>query len=97
MKIQFRTKRLERTCEDRRFATRLYGEESADGLALSLRALESYAFDELLKNRLRDFHALLGNRAGQYAMRISKKNRLIIVVIDKENETARIEEIVDYH
>lgn len=97
MKIRFRTKRLERICEDRRVAVRLYGEESADGLALSLRVLESYAFDDLLKNHLRDFHALLGNRAGQYAMRISKKNRLIIVVIDKQNEAVRIEEIVDYH
>ncbi len=97
MKIRFRTKKLEKICEDRRSAVRLYGEESADGLALSLRVLELYAFDELLKNRLRDFHALLGNRAGQYAMRVSKKNRLIIVVIDKENDTARIEEIVDYH
>ncbi len=97
MKIRYRTKKLEKICEDRRSAIRLYGEESADGLALSLRVLELYAFNELLKNRLRDFHALLGNRAGQYAMRVSKKNRLIIVVIDKENDTARIEEIVDYH
>lgn len=97
MKIRFRTKKLERICVDRRLSVRLYGEESADGLTLSLRVLESYAFDELLKNRLRDFHALLGNRAGQYAMRISKKSRLIIVVIDKENDTSRIEEIVDYH
>ncbi len=97
MQIRFRTKKLKGICEDRAVALRLYGKESADGLALSLRALETFSFDELLKGRLRDFHALLGNRAGQYAMRLSKKNRLIVILIDKEKDIAQVEEIVNYH
>ncbi len=30
-------------------------------------------------------------------MRLSKKNRLIVILIDKEKDIAQVEEIVNYH
>ncbi len=97
MKVSYKNRRIQKLCTDRIEALRKYGEESADGIARCINTLEIYDFSEILGNHFCGFHALSGNRKCQYAMRVSKKNRLITIILDEEQEAVRVEEIVDYH
>ena len=45
--------------------------------------------------RALDFHPLTGDRAGQHALRLTGRMRLIVTIEDER--TIRIEEVVDYH
>ncbi len=41
------------------------------------------------------FHALTGNRRGQYALRLTGQMRMIVTIEDER--TLMVEEVVDYH
>lgn len=97
MNVSYKNKKIQKICTDRRTAVRNFGDESADGLAKCIKTLENFSFRVILNNRLCDFHALIGDRQGQYAMKVSKKNRLITVIIDEKLESVSVEEIIDYH
>ena len=57
-----------------------------------LRAARS--MEDLWPQRALDLHPLRGDRAGQHALRITGRVRLIVTFSDTG---ARIEEVVDYH
>lgn len=92
-----KAKKIQKICTDRKTAVRIFGDESADGVAKCIKTLENFPFRVILNNRLCDFHALIGDRQGQYAMKVSKKNRLITVIIDEKLESVSVEDIIDYH
>ena len=48
-----------------------------------------------LRNTPLHFHALTGDRSGQYAIRLTGQVRLVMTFPDPG--TAMIEEVVDYH
>lgn len=50
--------------------------------------------EDLRANRALDVHALRGNRAGQHALRLTGRMRLIVTFTETG---AEIEEVVDYH
>lgn len=74
MNVSYKSKKIQKICTDRKTAVRIFGDESADGVAKCIKTLENFPFRVILNNRLCDFHALIGDRQGQYAMKVSKKN-----------------------
>lgn len=50
--------------------------------------------EDLQLQRALDLHPLRGNRAGQHALRLTGRMRLIVTFSDRG---ARIEEVADYH
>lgn len=57
--------------------------------------LKAAAAVDLYAARALDFHPLRGDRAGQYALRITGQMRLIVTFDDTGRVV--IEEVVDYH
>ncbi len=92
----FRSRKLQRCAERNADALREWG--PVVGLRYILRIRQLLAAPDLamLYNlRALDFHPLTGDRAGQHALRLTGRMRLIVTVEDER--TVRIEEVVDYH
>jgi proteic killer suppression protein len=81
LKISYRTPRLAAELASQTFCQKHYGAAAAKHIFLRIAALE--AADDLAVFRLNlpptYCHPLRGNRAGQYAMRIDTRLRLIFV------------------
>lgn len=98
MEVRFRTDRLRKCYEDNRTRTREWGAKIgrlyvqrvdallAAGDAQTLRALRSL-----------DFHALTGERKGEYALRLDGFYRLIVSFLDKGMTIVRVEEVSKHY
>ena len=96
MRVRFRTRRLERCFEDSSRAARTWGPEVGERYVERIRYLiEARSAADLYKIRTLDFHALTGDRAGQHAMRLTGRWRLIVTLTD--DDAALVDEVVDYH
>jgi len=109
VEIVFRDNKMQRTCSSEREAARKWG-ENAPALLARLALLQA-------ADRLRDlvdapgrFHALTGDRAGQFSLALRGPHRLIFEVADEpvptladggvdiaEVRTVRILEVAQYH
>ncbi|MBQ6503679.1 MAG: hypothetical protein IJI57_07180 [Flexilinea sp.] len=98
MKITYRTRDLERVCNDKRLAIKKYGTLSAKWLEVCLLSLKGSSLDELLHIGFRHIHLLEREYAGCYAMRLDGGLRLVFSVSNHgEIEIVCIEDIIDYH
>lgn len=107
MKVEYRTKKLKKQCEDPRLAQKDFGVEIGNRLTKRIRELMAATTLMDIKNlpsaRL---HRLEGKRAGQYAVDLVHPHRLVLKPILDEGENIEnlkgitivmIEEVTDYH
>ena len=95
MNVSFRSRKLARCYADINLAIREWGPDVGRRYVRRVdlpRAARS--IEDLWPQRALDLHPLRGNRAGQHALRITGRMRLIVTFSDTG---ARIEEVVDYH
>ncbi len=107
MKVQYRTKKLKKECEDPRIAQNRYG--SRMGNILTLRVVQLLAAENLSDIqfiRPARLHRLKGNRAGQFAVDLVHPYRLVFIPILEEGEDinnlesiriVKLEGVIDYH
>jgi proteic killer suppression protein len=108
--IVFKTKQLEKACNDERLAQKKWGKPQAAVLARRLDDLRAAQTLEVLRSLPGGLHELKGNRAGQLALDLKGGDRLIIEPahepppakadggLDWKQVTAvRIVEVVNYH
>ena len=99
MKIEYKTKDLEKECNDIRAASRKYGANSAEMLMYCMKLLKSAPnSDLLLFYKPRNLHELKGFLSKSYAMNLEGGCRLVFSFRrDGRIEIVRIESIFDYH
>lgn len=99
MDVEFRTNRLERaytrTAEAERQWGRAIGRKYVQRIVSLIRASD---VADLRQVRALNFHALTGDRRGQYGITLTQNWRLVVSLPDgEEGSRIRIEEVVDYH
>ena len=97
MKIQFRSNQLRNAYYDRNVRERLRGRIVANKYVQRVGFVaDASGIDELRANRSLRFHALTGDRAGQFGIDLTGNMRLVVSFTDK-NEVTIILEVTDYH
>ena len=90
MEIEWARREDERLIEDQRFSSRRLGDAATKKLRQVMRALEAAEnLGQLMENRMFKFKPLRGDRAGQYSMRLTRRDRIIFELADKP-DTLRI-------
>lgn len=103
MKISYKTRKLEKICNDYSKANSELGVQIARKLFIRINELEVATNLQDIKNLVSPrLHPLSGKRDGEYAVDLSGNYRLILTALDGEIKLEkiieiRIEEIVDYH
>ncbi|NMA84688.1 MAG: hypothetical protein GX962_12610 [Epulopiscium sp.] len=107
MKVEYRTNKLKKQCEDPKIAQKDYGARMGNKLTQRVRELISAT--NLLDIKLipsARLHRLEGTRADEYAVDLVHPHRLVFTPILQEGEDinelesiniVRIEEVTDYH
>ena len=97
MKIQFRNNQLRNAYYDRIVREGLWGRIVANKYVQRVGFVaDASGIDELRANRSLRFHALTGDRAGQFGIDLTGNMRLVVSFTDK-NEVTIILEVTDYH
>lgn len=95
MNVSFRSRKLARCYADISLAVREWGPDVGRRYVRRVDLLTAaHTIDDLRSNRALDVHALRGNRAGQHALRLTGRMRLVVTFTEKGVE---VEEVVDYH
>ena len=98
MHVRYRTKKLEKACENYTHAVKKYGIEMGNLIHIRIDQLKSAeSVMHLVQHKIGRCHPLTGDREGQYAMNLVHPYRLIFTQYDEATITVQIEEIVDYH
>ncbi len=96
MQIKYKSKKLERICNDFGDAKKRYSEEMAGKIQQRIQELSAAdSIIILLQFSIGGCHSLKGNRKGQYAMDLVQPFRLLFEKVDEQ--TIRIISIQDYH
>lgn len=98
LKIKYKNKKLERTCNNYAFAKKIHGEEMA--ILIHRRIAEITAADSvemLIQWRIGGCHELKGNRKDKYAVVLKQLFRLVFKKAMGEKDMVQILEIIDYH
>lgn len=96
MEIRFRTRRLQRAFEQQDRAVREWGPVTGQRYVDRVRTLRRVQrVQDLYRLGPLRFHALTGDRRGQYALRLTGQMRMIVTIADER--TLMVEEVVDYH
>jgi len=88
VEVEFRSKKLAKSCADDRARVRAYGSERAKKLKLRLSSLVAASCLEDLRNAPGRLHELSGDRAGEFAADLDGPFRLVFepVVSDAERD-----------
>jgi toxin HigB-1 len=98
MKIQFKTKQLQKQYEDYRQANKVYPEEVARKYIQRINIIQQASnIEELKKLPAIHCHALLGKRQGQWAIKLTGYYRLIFSLEGDRLEIVRIEEVSKHY
>lgn len=98
IRISYKSRRLQKVCEDAEAAEKQYGAEMAEKIQMridQIRAADS--IEMLVRNRIGRCHQLKGNRKEQFAMDLTHPYRLVFRKINEELIAVEVLEIVDYH
>lgn len=98
MKVEYKSRNIEKVCEDVSVAERKYGREMAEKIQLridQIRAADSV--EMMIQFKIGRCHPLHQNRKNQYAVDLVHPQRLIFEKKGNEIQIANIIEIVDYH
>ena len=97
MLLIFRTRRLERAFRDPAFAVRLWGADVGSRYEQRLNVIQAQTdWNRLFLFRALNLHPLRGDRAGQFALRLTGRWRLIVQPGTSTNQV-RIMSVEDYH
>ena len=95
MNVTFRNRRLARCYAEISLAIREWGPDVGRRYVRRVDLLRAArSLEDLRANRALDVHPLRGNRAGQHALRLTGRMRLVVTFTETG---AHIEEVVDYH
>lgn len=103
MRLEYKTKSLEKECTDYLKAVRSYGDKCASRLHLRVQQLKaSDSLEEMVAHRIGRCHLLKGDLAGKYALDLEHPYRLIIEPVSISGSTCairivRLLEVDDYH
>ena len=98
MKIHYRTKKLQKICENAEIATKEYGNKMAEKIHFRIDQISAVDNVEyLIQYRIGRCHPLYGDREGQYSMDLIHPYRLIFIKENDNSISVRIEKIEDYH
>ena len=96
MDVEFRSRRLQQRYIASADAIRAWGPTVGSRYVERVKALvAAETIKEIRDVRAYDLHRLAGDRAGQYAIRLTGQVRLILTVGDEQR--VMVEEVVDYH
>lgn len=98
MKVEYKSRSIEKVCEDASVAERKYGREMAEKIQLridQIRAADSV--EMMIQYKIGRCHPLHQNRKNQYAVDLVHPQRLVFEKKGNEIQIANIIEIVDYH
>lgn len=98
MKIEYKSRELERVCLDACQAGKKYGVQMAEKIQQRIDEITAAdSVEMLLQYRIGRCHELRGQRKGQYAVDLIQPYRLVFQKKAEQIQVVRILEIVDYH
>lgn len=98
MDISYKTKKLEKICNNYTVARKEYNSNMADKIHQRIDNITAAPNVEMLIScKIGRCHTLKGDRAGQYAMDLVHPYRLVFTVKGEAIQIANIVEIADYH
>ena len=98
LKIEYKSKKLEKVCTDAKTAEKQYGRQMAEKIQLRIDQITAAdSIGMLVQLHIGRCHALTGDRKGQYAMDLVQPYRLVFQEKNGNIEVAQILEIIDYH
>ena len=98
MQIKYKTRKLEKVCENAYEAEKKYGENMAAKIQQRIDEISAAdTVEEMMQFRIGRCHHLEGQRKQQYAVDLVHPYRLVFEKIGNEVQIANIMEIVDYH
>ena len=98
MEVSFRTRRFEREYREYNKAVKAYGDEIARKYIDRINIIKTVKdIDELINLPVLRCHPLKGNRAGQYAIKLTGFYRLIFTLKGDALEIAHIEEVSKHY
>lgn len=97
MRIVFRTRRLCQAYEEVDGAIRLWGSDVAPKYISRVGAIyAAQNFDDIKRFRAFDAHQLKGQRAGEWALALTRRWRLI-VILSEDGETVTVKEVTKHY
>ena len=100
MNITYKTRKIEKICEDKKVSVKSYGIDMANKIKLRINEIRaSDSVEEMIQYQIGRCHALVGYRYGEYALDLIHPFRLIFVKDHgtKQIRVVKIIEITDYH
>lgn len=98
MKVEFKTRKLQKEYEDRQKAIKAYGEQIARKYVLRVNLIkQARDLEEVKVFPGLHCHPLKGSRKGQWAVKLSGFYRLIFTVSGETFQVARIEEVSKHY
>ena len=99
MQIEFASRKLERRYTESGEAIKGWGSSIGRKYIMRIDAIiAARDVSDLRASRALGFHKLVGDRRGQYAMKLTANWRLCVRLPDgEEGSTVRVESVVDYH
>lgn len=92
--VTYKTKKLEKCRQSYKFAVKTWNKAIAYKYHKCIDTLEAIeSLDDLRNFASLRFHALVGDRKNQYALKLDKRWRLIFTVIGSKQNVLRIEEV----
>lgn len=98
--ITYKSKKLEKVCEDKKTAVKTYGLDMARKIKIRINEIKAAdSVEEMIQFQIGRCHALSGNRLGKYAVDLIQPFRLIFIKNKDTGELkiVKIIDIVDYH
>lgn len=98
MKVNYKSKKLEKICTVYNEAKKQYDENMAEKIHQRINEIEAADTVEfMVQFRIGRCHQLKGNRKGQYAMDLIHPYRLVFELIGNTIQIAKVISIEDYH
>lgn len=98
MKVEYKSKKLEKVCTIASEAEKTYNRQMAYKIHQRISEIEAAeTVEELIQFHIGKCHPLRQNRKNQYAMDLVQPMRLVFEKNGDEVQIAKIIEIVDYH
>ena len=99
MEIEYKTRKMQKTCTNHSEAKKQYGKEMAEKIAQRISEIKaSESVDMMIRFGIGRCHSLTGDRKGQYAVDLVHPYRLVFKIRQgTAYDTAVINDVVDYH
>ena len=98
LRIEYKTKKLERVCTNAQEAEKQHGKKMAEKIHQRIdEILAALNVEMMVQYRIGRCPPLKGNRRNQYAMHLIEPYRIVFEKKGNEIQIVKIMEIVDYH